>query len=43
MADAIVEGRGALAKETADEAAPGAGDLPVVTEAEMAAAPEPGA
>ncbi|MEK7443512.1 MAG: 30S ribosomal protein S2 [candidate division NC10 bacterium] len=42
MADALNEGRGTLAKETGDEI-PAAADLPVVTEAEMAAPAETGA
>jgi len=42
MADALNEGRGTLAKET-DEEIPAAADLPVVTEAEMAAPAETGA
>jgi len=42
MADAINEGRGTLAKEEAEEI-PAAPDLPVVTEAEMAAPAETGA
>ncbi len=41
MADAVNEGRGTLAKEEAEEA-PAAPDLPVVTEAEMAAPAETG-
>jgi small subunit ribosomal protein S2 len=42
MADALNEGRGTLAKETGEEI-PAAADLPVVTEAEMAAPAETGA
>jgi small subunit ribosomal protein S2 len=42
MADALIEGRGALAKEAAEPEA-AAGELPVVTEAEMAAPAERGA
>jgi small subunit ribosomal protein S2 len=37
IADAILEGRGTLAKAEAEAGAPAAADLPVVTEAEMAA------
>jgi len=40
MADAIVEGRGALAKENAEESAQGDDNLPLVTEAEMAGSAE---
>ena len=42
MADALNEGRCTLAKETGEEI-PAAADLPVVTEAEMAAPAETGA
>ena len=42
MADALNEGRGTLEKEAAEEI-PAAADLPVVTEAEMAAPAETGA
>jgi small subunit ribosomal protein S2 len=42
MADALVEGRGTLAKEEAEEAAAAATDAPLVTEEEMAAPAEAG-
>jgi hypothetical protein len=43
IADAIIEGSGSLAKQEVEEEIPASPDLPVVTEAEMTSAADPGA
>ena len=43
MADAIIEGRGSLAKQEAEEGDPRLAGMPMVTEAEMTKSAEAGA